>query len=265
MAVHMGKKKMVHGGKVKKMAKGGMMKEEKMMKREGRGMAKADMQKKMAKGGMAKKGYHKMPDGKMMKDSAHKGMKKMAYGGKVKKMQEGGMASGNTQAEIEKLNQRIEMLQRQAAQQARGLSQRSTGLGGVPGDMRALAPQGGASLGGMKKGGKVNMSDEKLIKKVARAVNKATGRQDMLAKDKTGPQQEIGMDQRKAKGKFSKYHDKGKEEVALLESAKFAEQELENERKAEDKSKAPKFKKGGSVKAKRDGCAVRGKTRGRMV
>jgi hypothetical protein len=45
MAVHMGKKKMVHGGKVKKMAHGGMMKEEKMMKREGRGMAKADMQK----------------------------------------------------------------------------------------------------------------------------------------------------------------------------------------------------------------------------
>jgi hypothetical protein len=134
-----------------------------------------------------------MPDGKMMKDSAHKGMKKMA------------------------------------------------------------------------KGGEVNMSDEKLIKKIARAVNKATGRQDMLAKDKTGPQQEIGMDQRKAKGKFSKYHDKGKEEVALLESAKFAEQELENERKAEDKSKAPKFKKGGSVKAKRDGCAVRGKTRGRMI
>jgi hypothetical protein len=33
MAVHMGKKKMVHGGKVKKMAHGGMMKEEKMMKR----------------------------------------------------------------------------------------------------------------------------------------------------------------------------------------------------------------------------------------
>jgi hypothetical protein len=29
MAVHMGKKKMVHGGKVKKMAHGGMMKEEK--------------------------------------------------------------------------------------------------------------------------------------------------------------------------------------------------------------------------------------------
>jgi hypothetical protein len=49
MAVHMGKKKMVHGGKVKKMAKGGMMKEEKMMKREGRGMAKADMQRKWQK------------------------------------------------------------------------------------------------------------------------------------------------------------------------------------------------------------------------
>jgi hypothetical protein len=31
----------------------------------------------MKKGGMAKKGYHKMPNGKMMKDSAHKGMKKM--------------------------------------------------------------------------------------------------------------------------------------------------------------------------------------------
>lgn len=102
MAVDMGKKKM---------AKGGMMKEEKMMKREGRGMAKADMQKMMgkkkmmaggmakadtqkmmAKGGMAKKGYHKMPDGKMMKDSEHKGMKKMARGGMTeKKMARGGM------------------------------------------------------------------------------------------------------------------------------------------------------------------------------
>jgi len=34
------------------------------------------------KGGKVKKGYHKMPDGKMMKDSAHKGMKK---GGMVKR------------------------------------------------------------------------------------------------------------------------------------------------------------------------------------
>jgi len=75
-------------------------------------------------------------------------------GGKVKKMQEGGMAAGNTQAEIEKLNQRIEVLRQQAAAQARAVPQRSR-LGGVPGDMRALAPQGGASLGGMKKGGKV--------------------------------------------------------------------------------------------------------------
>ena len=101
MAVHMGKKKM---------AKGDMMKEEKMMKREGRGMAKADMQKMMGKkkmmaggmakadtqkmmaGGKVKKGYHKMPDGKMMKDSEHKGMKKMARGGMAeKKMARGGM------------------------------------------------------------------------------------------------------------------------------------------------------------------------------
>ena len=82
MAVHMGKKKM---------AKGDMMKEEKMMKREGRGMAKADMQKMMAK-----KGYHKMPDGKMMKDSAHKGMKKMAKGGSVKKGCDGVATKGKT-------------------------------------------------------------------------------------------------------------------------------------------------------------------------
>ena len=34
----------------------------------------------MKKGGKVKKGYHKMPDGRIMKDSAHKGMKK---GGKV--------------------------------------------------------------------------------------------------------------------------------------------------------------------------------------
>ncbi len=32
------------------------------------------------KGGKVKEGYHKMPDGKIMKDSAHK---KMAHGGKV--------------------------------------------------------------------------------------------------------------------------------------------------------------------------------------
>jgi hypothetical protein len=158
MAVHMGKKKMVHGGKVKKMAHGGMMKEEKMMKREGRGMAKADMQKMMGK--------KKMMAGGMAKADTQK---KMAYGGKVKKMQEGGMATGNTQAEIEKLNQRIEMLKRQAAQQARGGSRGATGFGGVPGDMRALAPQGGASLGGMKKGGMAKkgyhkMPDGKMMK-----------------------------------------------------------------------------------------------------
>jgi hypothetical protein len=98
MAVHMGKKKM---------AKGDMMKEEKMMKREGRGMAKADMQKMMdkkkmmAKGGKVKPGYHKMPDGKMMKDSEHKGMKKMAEkkmarGGSVKKGCDGVATKGKT-------------------------------------------------------------------------------------------------------------------------------------------------------------------------
>ena len=86
----------------KKMAKGGMMKEEKMMKREGRGMAKADMQKMMdkkkmmAKGGKVKPGYHKMPDGKMMKDSEHKGMKKMAKGGSVKKGCDGVATKGKT-------------------------------------------------------------------------------------------------------------------------------------------------------------------------
>ena len=93
-------------GMKKKMAKGGMMKEEKMMKREGRGMAKADMQKMMdkkkmmAKGGMAKKGYHKMPDGKMMKDSAHKGMKKMAKGGSVKKGCDGVATKGKTKGKM---------------------------------------------------------------------------------------------------------------------------------------------------------------------
>jgi hypothetical protein len=68
-----------------------------MMKREGRGMAKADMQKMMDKKKMmAKKGYHKMPDGKMMKDSAHKGVKKMAHGGRVKKGCDGVATKGKT-------------------------------------------------------------------------------------------------------------------------------------------------------------------------
>jgi len=36
----------------------------------------------MKKGGMVKKGYHKMPDGKMMKDSAHKKMTKKSTASK---------------------------------------------------------------------------------------------------------------------------------------------------------------------------------------
>jgi len=50
-----------------------------------------------------KKGYHKMPNGKMMKDSDHKSVEAMmcggkvhkkSYGGKVKKMKSGGMCRG---------------------------------------------------------------------------------------------------------------------------------------------------------------------------
>ncbi len=73
--------------------------------------------KRMKKGG--RPGYHRMPDGTMMKDSEHKGYKsggklkmvekngqqvpfyaadgvgKMAYGGKVKKMNKGGGVRGD--------------------------------------------------------------------------------------------------------------------------------------------------------------------------
>jgi hypothetical protein len=144
MAVHMGKKKM---------AKGGMMKEEKMMKREGRGMAKADMQKMMGK--------KKMMAGGMAKADTQK---KMAYGGKVKKMQEGGMTAGETQAQKKTFTNKDAA----SCKPARAVPQRSR-LGGVPGDMRALAPQGGASLGGMKKGGMAKkgyhkMPDGKMMK-----------------------------------------------------------------------------------------------------
>ena len=45
----------------------------------------------MKKGGKVKKGYHKMPDGSIMKDSAHK----MAHGGKVYKMKKGGVVRGD--------------------------------------------------------------------------------------------------------------------------------------------------------------------------
>ena len=42
--------------------------------------------------GYKKGGYHRMPDGTMMKDSEHQCMN---YGGKVKKMNKGGMCRGN--------------------------------------------------------------------------------------------------------------------------------------------------------------------------
>ena len=51
----------------------------------------------MKKGGTVKKGYHKMPDGSIMKDSAHK--KKMAHGGMVGKCKRDGVAvRGKTKA-----------------------------------------------------------------------------------------------------------------------------------------------------------------------
>lgn len=46
--------------------------------------------KRMKKGG--KPGYHRMPDGTMMKDSEHQGMN---YGGKVKGMKRGGGVRGD--------------------------------------------------------------------------------------------------------------------------------------------------------------------------
>ena len=122
----------------------------------------------------------------------YKNKKKMAYGGKVKKMQEGGMASGNTQAEIEKLNQRIEMLRRQAEEQARAGSQGGR-LGGVPGAMPALAPRRGAggALGGMKKGGKVKkgyhkMPDGRIMKDSAHKGMKKGGKVSSCSKRADG-------------------------------------------------------------------------------
>ena len=54
----------------------------------------------MKKGGKVKPGYHKMPNGKMMKDSAHKGMKKMAKGGSVKKGCDGVATKGKTKGKM---------------------------------------------------------------------------------------------------------------------------------------------------------------------
>ena len=51
--------------------------------------------KKMKKGGAVKKGYHRMPDGSIMKDSAHK----MKHGGMVGKCKRDGIAvRGKTKA-----------------------------------------------------------------------------------------------------------------------------------------------------------------------
>ena len=52
---------------------------------------------KATKGKMA---MHKMPNGKMMKDSAHKGMKKMKSGGSVKKGCDGVATKGKTKGRM---------------------------------------------------------------------------------------------------------------------------------------------------------------------
>ena len=69
----------------KKMKEGGMAKKAvPAEKKDSLGKLPEDVRNKMGymkKGGKVKKGYHMMPDGKMMKDSDHK--KKMKKGGKV--------------------------------------------------------------------------------------------------------------------------------------------------------------------------------------
>ena len=50
----------------------------------GKIMSSCGSKRKMKNGGKVKKGMHMMPNGKMMKDSEHKGMKKMKAGGKVR-------------------------------------------------------------------------------------------------------------------------------------------------------------------------------------
>ena len=84
-----GMRKKAMGGKIKMKAGGfpdlnkdGKVTQADILK--GRGVGEEE---KMKKGGKVKKGYHKMPDGTMMKDSEHKNMKKPAK----KKMKSGGM------------------------------------------------------------------------------------------------------------------------------------------------------------------------------
>ena len=91
-----GMRKKAMGGKIK-MAGGGGLKAVDAEKNPGLAKLPEDVRNDMGylkKGGKVKKGYHKMPDGKLMKDSDHKKKKtkkKMAYGGGVKKMKSGGM------------------------------------------------------------------------------------------------------------------------------------------------------------------------------
>ena len=87
-----GKIKMNEGGSFPDLNKDGKVTQADILT--GRGVGE---DKKMKKGGKVKKGYHKMPDGKIMKDSDHKKKKtkkKMAYGGGVKKMKNGGKIDG---------------------------------------------------------------------------------------------------------------------------------------------------------------------------
>lgn len=94
-----GMKKKAMGGKIK-MKAGGGLKAVDAEKNPGLAKLPEDVRNDMGymkKGGKVKKGYHMMPDGKMMKDSDHKKKKtkkKMAYGGGVKKMKNGGKIDG---------------------------------------------------------------------------------------------------------------------------------------------------------------------------
>ena len=213
------------------------------------------------------------------------GKKKMAYGGKVKKMQEGGMAAGNTQAEIEKLNQRIEMLRRQAEEQARAGSQGGR-LGGVPGQMPALAPRRGAggALGGMKKGGEVEMSKGVKGRTSAKAKKDQLNFQRGYAKGLSKANRQFNI-----KGEVDTTEDEA--DKAYRGKTKFYEGEVKGKSDMKEALKGQgAYKKGGKVKkgyhkmpdgkmmkdsahkgmkkggmVKRDGCAVRGKTKGRMV
>lgn len=248
----------------------------------------------MKKGGKVKPGYHKMPDGKIMKDSEHKKpMKKMAKGGMVKR--DGCAIRGKTKGkmcqEISMASLMEQLRQLKEANQKMKEKKKQRDIENMPRkkrqDTQISARKSRASRAPGSEGYKPTKTDmgpnmsqvNKMDKKPAPAPKKDTAPvyQDAKLNKSNAPQPNMNQVNKPDRDKTVRdaMPKKGEDKMEWAKNAmKSAQGLLQRPTSMKKGGKVGmgmtknNYKKGGSVSScskRADGCAVKGKTKGRMV